>query len=199
MMPFLEAIESSGFAVWLRETESPFGPYPFALALHAVSLAFLVGPNVAIDLRILGVAPRLPLASMEGFFRLMWLGFWVSALSGLVLLPTQAIHFLTDSIFYIKLGAIALAVVILLVIHRELFRKSRATLDATLLSTKAKTLAVASLACWAAAIMAGRLMAYEPYIRWATLRASLIVTVMLLAVAVAARRLGRSRSLRQGV
>jgi hypothetical protein len=201
MMAFLEAIENSGFAVWLRETHSMalFAPYPFTLTLHAIGLAFLVGPSVALDLRILGFAPRLPLAPMEGFFRLMWFGFWVNALSGLALLPTQAVYFLTDWIFYIKLGATALAVVNLRLISRELFRGDRASLDSMPLSTRAKTLAGTSLVFWAVAITAGRLMAYGTYVRLTTVSALLIVTVILLAGSMIARRLGWIKPLRHGV
>ena len=40
-----------------------------------MGLAFLVGANVALDARILGVGRGVPLASMLPFFRAMWLGF----------------------------------------------------------------------------------------------------------------------------
>jgi hypothetical protein len=81
MMELLASIENSGFATWVREAPSVLA-YPTVLALHTFGMAFLVGTNAAIDLRILGVAPGLPLAPMERFFRVMLLGFWVNAVSG---------------------------------------------------------------------------------------------------------------------
>jgi hypothetical protein len=62
-MQFLASIEHSGFGTWVREAPTIWA-YPTVLFLHTVGLAFLVGINVAIDLRILGVARSMPLAPM---------------------------------------------------------------------------------------------------------------------------------------
>ena len=53
---FLNTLEQSGLSTWLRESDSVFGFY-FILAVHTIGLALVVGPNAAIDLRLLGVAP----------------------------------------------------------------------------------------------------------------------------------------------
>ena len=154
---FLRSIEASGFSVWLRESPSLLA-YPAILAAHTIGLAFLAGPSVAIDLRILGVASRLPLAPLERFFRLMWLGFCVNAVSGVVLLiayPTKAV---TDPVFYVKLGFIALAVVYMQLIRNRVFRDLPSAEG--LVATKGRFLAVASLFCWAGAITAGKFMEY---------------------------------------
>ena len=57
---FLNTLEQSGLSTWLRESESLFGFY-FVLVFHTIGLALVVGPNAAIDLRLLGVAPDIPL------------------------------------------------------------------------------------------------------------------------------------------
>ncbi|MBI2189259.1 MAG: hypothetical protein HYU37_19340 [Acidobacteria bacterium] len=187
-MEFLLWLEHSGLATWVRESDALNSTFPYTslLAVHAIGLAMLVGPNVVVDLRILGYGRGVPLASLEGFFRLMWVGFWLNALSGLVLLPTNAVTFLTDPIFYVKLGSIALAVVNLQSIHREVFRGRSARRD-TPPTVKAKTLAITSLALWAVAIVSGRLMAYNGDVRWATLTALLTLMLLLLVVAVGRR------------
>ncbi|MBI3047993.1 MAG: hypothetical protein HYY76_06745 [Acidobacteria bacterium] len=187
-MEFLYWLQDSGLATWVRESDalgSTF-PYTFLLALHAIGLAMLVGPNVAVDLRILGYGRSVPLASLEGFFRLMWAGFWLNALSGLVLLPTSAVTFLTDPIFYVKLGSITLAVVGLRLIHREVFVGRSG-----IVTTRAKTLAGASLASWSIAIVAGRLMAYNGNVRWATLGALVALLLLLLVMTAGWRMLAR--------
>jgi hypothetical protein len=191
-MAFLEWLENTGFATWERESLSLFA-YPLFLSLHTIGLGFVVGTSAAIDLRILGVTPGLPLAPMERYFRVVWFGFWVNALSGLVLLPTAAITFFTTPVFYIKLGAVAGAVVTLRLLRREVFRGHPASLDTTPLSTKAKTLAGTSLAFWVVAIFAGRLMAYSGFVQWATLRAFLVVVVVGVLAGFIATRLLRSR------
>ena len=154
---FLRTIEASGLSVWLRESPSLLA-YPAFLAAHTIGMAFLAGPSVAIDLRILGVAPRLPLAPLERFFGLMWLGFTVNVVSGVVLLIAYPTKALTDPVFYIKLGFVVLAVMYMRLIRNRVFRALPAGED--LLVTKGKFLAVASLICWTGAITAGKFMEY---------------------------------------
>ena len=82
-MELLGSIEATEFASWLRESPSIWG-YPTVLTLHTVGLALLVGPSWALDLRLLGCAPAIPLRSLERAFPVMWPGFWINGLSGLL-------------------------------------------------------------------------------------------------------------------
>ena len=45
---------------------------------------------MALVARILGLAQNLPLAPMERFYRVMWIGFWINVGSGIVLLIADA-------------------------------------------------------------------------------------------------------------
>lgn len=197
-MAFLSWLENTGFANWERESLSMMA-YPFILFLHTFGLAFLVGPSVALSLRILGIAPDLPLAPMEKFYKVMMFGFWVNAITGLLLIPTQAINFFTmKPVFYIKLGLIALAVVDMQMIRREVFHSNRASLDTTPLSTKAKTLAATLLLLWGGATIAGRVMAYKGFVERQTALAVIIFMVVAAAVMIIATRLlGWNKPLRQ--
>ena len=145
--PFFIWLESTAFSVWMRESPSLFA-FPMILAAHTIGLGMLAGVDVAHDLRMLGVAPRVPAAAFDRFLPVMWIGLGVNALSGVALLlgyPTKA---LTNPVFYLKLAFIAAALVLVNAIRRR-----RA-------SGSPKALAVASLVCWAGAIVAGRLLAY---------------------------------------
>ena len=96
-------IEQSAFSTWLRESPSLL-VFPSILFLHTIGMGFLAGTNAAIGLRILGVAPQMRIAPMQKFYPLMWWGFWVNALTGILLIiayPTQAF---TNPVFYIKLA-----------------------------------------------------------------------------------------------
>ncbi len=154
-------LESSSFSVWVRESNSVFA-FPAILSLHTIGMGLVAGLNAAIDLRILGFAPRVPLMEMKRFFPLVWIAFWVNAASGVVLLigyPTKA---LTNPVFYSKLLFIALGLAVLMLLKRHVFRDPR--LDENPVPRKGRMLAVASLACWTGAITAGRLLAYT-YLR----------------------------------
>src|SRR5918993_515481 len=152
MDPFFMWLESTPLSVWLREAPSIM-VFPFILILHTVGLAFLVGANVAIDARVLGLARGVPLLSMRRYYRAMWAGFWVNAFSGVLLLLAYPTKALTNPVFYLKLGLIAAALVVL----RILLRRTNAEQTA---AGTTKMLAAASLVGWAAAITAGRLLAY---------------------------------------
>ncbi len=154
MTDALTAVEQSSFATWVREAPTLWA-YPTILFLHTVGLGFLVGLNTAIDLRILGVAPRLPLAPMRALLPLMWLGFWVNAVSGVALLAADATTKLLNPVFGVKLAFIALGVV-----NMKMF-KGR-ILDAPIpeAASHAQLIALTSLVAWVGATTAGRLMGY---------------------------------------
>lgn len=159
-MGLIEWIESSGLAVFVRESPSIFG-YTLVLSLHAMGLAVIVGINSAIALRFLGVAPSIPIAPALSLFPVMYIGFWVNAISGLMLLAANASSMLANTMFWIKIVFIALAITSLRLIRNRVFN-DEAVLSGGAIPDVARKLAWASLVCWLFAIIAGRLTAY-PY------------------------------------
>lgn len=158
MMHLLLRVEQSGICQWIRSTDSIFGYYGI-LTVHAIGMGIAVGINACVDLRVLGFAPAVPLAPMQKFIPFLWLGFWMNAVSGTFLLATDATHKLVNPDFYVKMLFIALALATLQRLRADVFRDPR--VDAVPASTKARILALASLACWLGAIIAGRLLAYQ--------------------------------------
>lgn len=157
MDPFFAWIETTSLSIHLRESPSLWA-FPFVLILHTVGLAFLVGANVALDVRVLGMARGVPLRTLERYRVVMWTGFWVNAVSGVLLLVAYPTKALTNPLFYVKLVLIAIG----LAIAGKLSARLRAlpVPDSPVLPPRVKALAVLSLACWAAGITAGRLLAY---------------------------------------
>ena len=155
MEPFFVWLEATSLSTWLRESPSLWA-FPFVLILHTVGLAFFVGSNIAWDVRVLGFSLGIPLDALRRYFLVMWVGFWVNAFSGVLLLIAYPTKALTNPLFYAKLALIAFGVVLALRIRREVDGLG-ARPDAT---TLARMLAAVSLACWVAVIFAGRLLAY---------------------------------------
>jgi hypothetical protein len=155
MMEMLAALEATAFSTWLRESPSIWA-YPLILTLHTVGLALLVGPSWALDLRLLGFAPALPLRAMEKAFPVMWTGFWINGISGLLLFAADATTKGATLLFVTKLGLIAIAVMNLIAIRRVVYRRD--TEPAA--GPTARALAIASIVLWVAAIGTGRWMAY---------------------------------------
>jgi hypothetical protein len=157
MMDLLLKIQESGFSHWVRESESLFA-FAGILLVHTIGMGFVVGVNATIDLRILGFAPAVRLAALERFFPVLWLGFWLNAVTGTILLAADATNKLANPDFYVKMVFIALAVVNLKMLRTQVFRDP--LIDKVPPSMKAKALAFTSLIFWLGAIVSGRLLAY---------------------------------------
>jgi hypothetical protein len=154
---FLNTIEQTALSTWLRESESVFGLY-FILVLHTIGLALVVGGNVVIDLRLLGVVPETPLAPLKQLFPIMWVGFGINAFSGTLLLIAYPTKQLTNPVFYLKLTLIGLAIWVMVRIKNRVFDDASLSQDAMIAA--GRTMAKWSLILWAGAITAGRLLAY---------------------------------------
>src|SRR5262245_36440831 len=156
MMETLAALEASAFSSWLRES-STIWAYPSVLTLHTIGLALLVGANWALDLRLLGFARAIPLTMMAGSFRVMWIGFWLNAVSGVMLFAADATTKGATRLFVAKLALVAVGVVLIMVLKRTVYPYGA---EPARIGGRARALAAASLLAWVVAIAAGRLMAY---------------------------------------
>jgi hypothetical protein len=156
-MELLTRLQESGFAAWVASSPSLLA-YPTILTLHTVGMAIVVGTCAVMDLRLLGVGADVPLTALRGAPRLVWTGFFINAATGLALFTTDAEHKAVQTVFFIKLALIFLALIVYRRIRRLVFRRPEAL--AAPISSEVKTLAVLSLLFWTGATVAGRLMAY---------------------------------------
>ena len=157
MHAFLEALQNSAFSAWVVGSDSILA-YPMILTMHTVGLGIVVGAAAVLDLRLLGVGAGIPLPEMERVFPLFWLGFTINLISGVMLFISEAADKAAQPVFLIKLSLIAIGVVVTARIRRVVFKSGAAA--AASIPSVARTLAMGSLATWAGAIVAGRLMAY---------------------------------------
>lgn len=156
MMDALTALENSSFSTWLQSSPSIWA-YPAVLTLHTLGLGLLVGANWVLDLRLLGVASGIPLQPLLKLFRVMWIGFWLNAVSGVMLFVAAATTQSASWLFVLKLVLVAVGVVVVVFTRRAVYGRGVETPHA---GGQAKLLATISLVVWIAAILAGRYMAY---------------------------------------
>ena len=150
-------IEATALSVWVRESPSLWS-FPFILILHTVGMGFLVGTNIAMDLRTLGFAPKIAFSLFEKFFLVMKVSFVVNAVSGVLLLIAYPTKALTNPLFYLKLILIAVGLVQATWMRNHVLRDPATDVEGP--SQKAKIMAGASIVIWAGAVTAGRLLAY---------------------------------------
>jgi hypothetical protein len=130
--------------------------------VHILGVATLFGSVLALDLRLLGAWPRVPLASIaKPTVPLAAVGFCVAAPSGLCMLATNASEYVGNPFLLIKFSAIALALANAAALSFVPAWRTRATREPT--ATERRALAVfggVSLAAWLIAVAAGRLIGY---------------------------------------
>jgi hypothetical protein len=156
MAAFLQALQDSAFSAWVVGSDSIWA-YPMILTLHTVGLAIVVGAAVVIDFRLLGIGAAIPLDELKRVFPILWTGFFINLASGLMLLVAEATDKATQPVFLIKLSLIAIGLIVTVRLRRLVFGGGA---PAAAVPPRARGLAISSLAFWAGAIVAGRLMAY---------------------------------------
>jgi hypothetical protein len=156
-MEFLTWLQESPLAQWVGAAETLLA-YPTILTLHTVGLAIVVGTCVVMDLRLLGIPPGVPLSAFRRAHVLIWSAFAVNAITGVLLFLPAAEQKAFQTVFYVKLACIALALVAYGRIRALVFRN--ASTLASPISLEVRALAVVSLIFWTGATVSGRLMAY---------------------------------------
>jgi len=125
----------------------------FSIVGHYFGFFMVVGVNLAVDLRILGVRGRNRTASelAEQFFPWAWRFLGIVVLTGSLYLSPSARAFFSSSFFLLKLLLMLLAIVSSLLIQWNVRKWEQAPATPLL----AKVLAVVSLLLWIGTILAG--------------------------------------------
>lgn len=186
MMELLQALESSAFSMWIKESSTA---YVAILAFHTVGLSFLVGISGAVAMRVFGIARAIPLEPMQDFFPLMWTGLRINAFTGALLLCLYPTQYVTDYIIYIKLTAVVAAVLLLRRIQLAVFGEG-VVAEAAAAQKDVRQMCGWMLAAWLLATFAGRVTAYSLPTRLQTLIAVLVFMIGALLVVY---YIGRSR------
>jgi hypothetical protein len=157
-----EWLQSTALATWVQE--SAFG-FPIVVGVHILGLTFSVGTLLWVDVRMLGLGLR-ELRVSEVYRSLApWFlaGFAAMFASGATLFTAYATSAYSNVYFRIKLVALLLAGANALVFHVVTQRAAAKWDDAQRPPTAVRAAGLASLALWAAVILAGRMMSYTMF------------------------------------
>jgi hypothetical protein len=156
-MEFLQWLEQLSFSTWVRESPSLLA-FPLLLFVHTLGMAIVAGGSAVISFALLGLWPNSPLGPLTRLFPVLWFGFWINLFTGLSIFVKDATAYGRNPDFYVKLVFVAGGLWLMTVIRKQVFGDPN--FDAQPISSRAKVLAWASLACWFGAIVSGRLIAY---------------------------------------
>lgn len=153
-------IEASSLGRIVRES----GPWTYAWLnlAHVLGIAALFGAILVLDLRLLGIGRRVPLAPLaDAVVPVAAAGVALALASGFALLSANATDYENNPFLLIKFPAIAVGVANAVLLGRSTaWRAARnGTADAGQ-SRRVTAMAAVSLASWLTAIAAGRMIGY---------------------------------------
>jgi uncharacterized protein DUF6644 len=154
----MQAVESSGLGAWMRES---LWAYPAAETLHIVGIALLYGSLMVVELRLLGLGRRIPVAHLARL-TLPWslTGFALAAVMGIGMFSAHAAEFIDQRLFMLKMGLILAAGINAAIFHSGPFvAVARWDTDARP-PLSARVAALVSIVLWTGVIVCGRMLAY---------------------------------------
>jgi hypothetical protein len=153
----LHTVEATGLGRFMREA---LWAYPVAETVHIAGLALLFGSIVVVDLRLLGLGRRVPIAALTSF-AVPWslAGFVVAATTGLLMFSAHASEFLVQPVFMLKMALILAGGLNAAMLHMGPLRELARHLDAVP-TPRVRFAAGASILLWLGVIACGRLLAY---------------------------------------
>jgi len=154
----LEYLENTEFSEWARG-ESLWG-WPFALTVHALGTAIVIGFIFIIGLRLLGFFRTIPLTSLARLFPVVWIAVVFQFLSGFTLWMTKPSKYLSDWAFIIKFSLVCSGLVVTWYYFSMLRRETKEWETTGVVSQRGYKFVAATCIWWAAVLVAGRLTAY---------------------------------------
>jgi len=155
-----------GILTWMADSgiarlilDTPWA-FPTLETLHFVGLILLIGSMYLVDLRFLGLAPRVPLSSVLAFIPVALFGFAINLVTGVLFVFTDPFTYYENFALRLKILAIVLLGLnaIWFKIASERGRLSVAGSDNP--RSTLRLIAGVSLVLWTAVIILGRMIPY---------------------------------------
>jgi hypothetical protein len=157
-MAFLEWLEMTGYAAWVRE--SLYG-WAIMLTIHAYGNALVVGAIFIVALRIFGAFRTVPITSLNKMLiPLIWIGVVTQVISGFSLFLTKPARYAVDALFLSKMGFVIAGVVVTLYLQKALKQEAASWKAGNTVTTRGLKYGGLAAFAWAMVLVMGRLTAY---------------------------------------
>jgi hypothetical protein len=158
------------FQVWLVSTLATAKPiakfmhtrwgWPAGESIHFIGLSMLIGMIFLFDLRLLGMAKRIPIAALHKLVPWGVLGFIINLVSGSFFLMTEPDQYIYNPAFHFKMLFMAFAGLNMLAFYLTTSRRTMGPGAGDEAPRAAKIMAATSLCMWIAIIVCGRLLTF---------------------------------------
>jgi hypothetical protein len=134
--------------------------WPIAESLHFLGLCLLVGAIGSFDLRLLGVARRVPIAAMHRLIPWGIGGFALNVSTGLLFVLTEPEQYIYNPSFHLKLLFLAIAGANAMLFYATTYRQVFGASPVLNAPRRAKAIALVSLSAWMIVIVCGRMITF---------------------------------------
>ena len=134
--------------------------WPGAESVHFIGLTLLFGSIAAWDLRLLGLAKRVPVGAFHRLVPFAVLGFMLNVASGSLFLMTEPDQYLYNPAFHLKVLCVLLAGINVLVFYLTLFHRVNMLGPGEQAPVFARASGAVSLVLWTMVIVCGRMITF---------------------------------------
>lgn len=134
--------------------------FPMLEMAHFVGLCLLFGSLLVVDLRIVGVAPAVPIQRVDMFVRFALIGFAINLVTGLLFLVGDSDRYFVNYAFWTKMALLMLAGLNTAYFVGRIKPQMDAGVASADLSRGAYVVALLSLTLWSCVIILGRFIPY---------------------------------------
>ena len=134
--------------------------WPICETVHFFGLSLLFGTIGMFDLRLLGLAKRIPIGFLHRLVPWGIFGFALNAITGAMFLVTEPNEYIYNPAFHFKMLFMALAGLNIQLFYLTVFRKVEASGPGYDTPRSAKVIGGASLFLWIAIMVFGRLLTF---------------------------------------
>ena len=134
--------------------------WPTCETLHFLGLSLLVGAIGLFDLRLLGLAKRVPIAALHRLVPWGVGGYLINVITGLMFLATEPDQYIYNPAFHFKILFMGLAGINVLAFYLGVFGRVKILAPEENTPIAAKVIASASLFLWIGIIVCGRMLTF---------------------------------------
>ena len=160
----------TGFQIWLVEQlssvqlvstfmHSKWG-WPICETLHFIGLSMLVGAIGTFDLRLLGLARRIPIGALHRLIPWGVAGYVLNVMTGLMFLVTDPSEYIFNSAFHFKMLFMGVAGLNILMFYTLVFRRVVALAPGQDVPRLGRVVGAVSLVMWIGVIVSGRMLTF---------------------------------------
>ncbi len=157
LQPVYHWLSSQPTGDWMRNV--PWA-WPMCESIHFIGLSLLIGTVGLFDLRLLGFAPRVPMAAFHRLIPIGVCGFLMNLTTGFCFLTGTPDQYFLNRAFQFKMMFLAIAGLNMAAFYLTMFRKVRELGPGDQAPLPARLIGGVSLAAWIGVMTCGRLLTF---------------------------------------